>query len=123
MNAQIEFSVYRNLVSYLSDTIPLTEFRRRFDTFSWDTEEWNSDLLSQIELALAEFSSGHRTEQELRDLLQVKWPTPTVQIEPLRNISAPLITSGANNQMVKPPVAIVRSLDSSVGKLYEVVSE
>ena len=122
MIAQIELNVYRSLVSYFTGAISLTEFRHRFDSLSWDTQEWNSDLLGHIELALAEFSSGHRTEQELKDVLKANSPNLTVWIEPLSNVAVPLIFSGANNQLVKRPVAIAKTPDVSVGKLYEVES-
>jgi len=66
--------VQRHLANYLSSEISLSRFRDWFDVETWDLDLQSDTPLGQfvgeIELRLAEFTNGHRTEQELRDQLQ-----------------------------------------------------
>lgn len=122
MIAQIEVQVYRDLVSYLAGGMTLSEFRQRFDSLSWDVAEWNSSLVSQIELALAEFSSGHRTEAELRKVLQSSTHSFTLQTEPLVLAAAAgaIQTTGSINAVrTVRPVAIAKTPELFVGRLRE----
>lgn len=63
----------RYLASYLNREISLSEFRDWFDAETWDLDmEPNTPLgqvVGEIELRLAEFTNGHRTEDELRAML------------------------------------------------------
>lgn len=65
--------VQRYLASYLNREISLSEFRDWFDAETWDLDmEPNTPLgqvVGEIELRLAEFTNGHRTEDELRAML------------------------------------------------------
>ncbi len=65
MNAALELEVYRNMVRFLKGAMSLRDFRHWYDSASWDQEVWTSDLASHVELALAELTSGHRTEQDV----------------------------------------------------------
>lgn len=119
MLAQIELQVYEELVAYLSGKKSLTDLRRTFDGLTWDTGEWNSDFLGQIELALAEFSSGHRGEGELKDVLQ-NTPNLTLQVNPLAKAAVACSMTGAVNDFrTITPFATAKLPDLSVGKLRE----
>jgi hypothetical protein len=118
---QVELRVYRDLVAYLDNKLTLAEFRRHFDLASWDTQEWDSDLLSHIELLLAELTSSHRTEAEFKRLLA--FSGLTVQIEPLSNVSMPVVATSSNSRLLTTAglVAISKTPDSFFGKLREAV--
>jgi hypothetical protein len=73
--------VLRYLATYLSGKISLPQFRDWFDAETWDLDA-QPDLplgqaVGEIELRLAEFTNGHRTEDNLRATLQ-----PLLQREP-----------------------------------------
>ncbi len=88
MAAQIELEVYQHLVGYLNGKEDLESFRIWFDRHTWDRHSWNSPLIGQVELALAELSSRHRTEEEFRDVLQSSLPRFTRQLSPaLKNLT------------------------------------
>lgn len=120
MIAQLELETYRHLVSYLSGATSLRDFRLWFDAETWDCAA-DSDLIAQIELALAELSSGHRTESEFKQILH-SFTNLTLQIEPLQVTVAPFVTSGADNKLKQVQVAVATSTspDSHVGRLREV---
>lgn len=64
--------VYRQLIRYLTNEIPLNEFRNWFDASTWPNDEnpesyRPSDIAGEVELRLAEFSNGHWSEEELRN--------------------------------------------------------
>lgn len=70
--------VQRYLTKYLSGGISLSQFRDWFDAETWDIDLQPDTPLSQvvgeIELRLAEFTNGHRTEDELRYYLESLLP-------------------------------------------------
>ncbi len=73
MNDSLDSQVRAQVARYLSGDVSLAEFQAWFVPRSWDLpgvgEEPAKDLCQEIELALAEYTSGHRTEGELRRLL------------------------------------------------------
>jgi len=98
MTAQLELETYQRLVSYLCGQVSLTEFRRWFDSNTWDQGQWESPLIGQIELVLAELSSCNLTKQEFDEALQSSIPTVTLEVKPITRSSLPtLVTSGASN--------------------------
>ncbi len=70
--------VQRYLANYLNSEISLSQFRDWFDTETWDLDMQPDTSLGQmvgeIELRLAEFTSGHRTEDDLRYHLESLLP-------------------------------------------------
>lgn len=85
MDEKLILETQDHLARYLSWEISLEEFRSWFDVATWDTFDTASPLAQQIagqiDLWLAEFSSGHWTEAELREKLRplarvVGPPTP-----------------------------------------------
>jgi hypothetical protein len=70
---QLDLDIHNQLVRYLAGEIPLTAFHDWFDQETWDVDlQGNtlaSELAAEIELRLAEFSSGHRDEDDLRRIL------------------------------------------------------
>lgn len=99
MTAQLELEVYQHLVRYLTGREELQSFRTWFDQNTWDRGSWNSPLLGHIELALAELSSKHRTEAELREVLQSSLPQVTLHLAPMLS-SVPNVTSGSCNKLM-----------------------
>ncbi len=70
--------VQRYLANYLSGEISLPQFRDWFDAETWDLDMESDKPLGQtvgeIELRLAEFTNGHRTEDDLRYHLESLLP-------------------------------------------------
>jgi hypothetical protein len=74
MKTKIDLEIYNQLVRYLAQEITLEQFRDWFDASTWNIEQSGAnqdalDLSAEIELRLAEFSSGHWSENELRSRL------------------------------------------------------
>ncbi len=119
MTAQLELDVYQHLVRYLAGQEDLQSFRTWFDQNTWDRGSWNSPLLGHIELAFAELSSNHRTEDEFRSALQSSIPQLTLQLHPLLS-SALSITSGSSNTLIRSNLVATAKLPGLVvGKLRE----
>jgi len=84
---------------YLAGEIPLRTFENWLVPMTWQSGEGTDpavrDLLSEIELALAEYSSGHWTETELREHLRpllarfttIIRPEPVVHTAPAFHIA------------------------------------
>ena len=66
MNLQLELQVYQRSVKYLSGGSNLPEFRQWFDRSTWNERPWTSALIGSVELAIAEYLNGDRTEAELK---------------------------------------------------------
>lgn len=68
----------RYLANYLSGEISLSQFRDWFDVETWDLDMQPDTPLAQVvgetELRLAEFTNGHRTEDDLRYHLESLLP-------------------------------------------------
>lgn len=66
--------VQRYLADYLTGKISLSQFRDWFDAETWELdivpETPRGQVVGEIELRLAEFTNGHRTEDDLRSMLQ-----------------------------------------------------
>jgi hypothetical protein len=120
MTAQLELEVYQHLVRYLTGREDLQSFRTWFDQNTWDRGSWNSPLLGHVELALAELSSKHRTEDEFREVLQSSLPQVTLQLAPMLS-SVPNVTSGSSNRLIDSTkwVTTVKLPGLVVGKLRE----
>ena len=120
MIAQLELQTYNRIVGYLSGNLSLSNFREWFDSNTWE-HTGDSDLLGQIELYLAEFSSGHRSEPEFKEMLHSYLPDLTLHLDPFSEARETVVTS-ANNalRMLRGPIS--RTLGSPVGLLREVES-
>jgi hypothetical protein len=70
--------VQHHLAKYLISEISLSQFRDWFDAETWDSDLQSDTPLGQmvgeIELRLAEFTNGHRTENDLRYHLESLLP-------------------------------------------------
>ena len=99
MTAQLELEVYRRLVAYLAGTASLRDFRWWFDGCTWNEAVWESRLVGQIELALAELSSGHRTEDDFKASLSNALPTITLTLDPIVAASLPSVTNTPSNDI------------------------
>lgn len=74
MKSLIDLEIHNQLVQYLAEDISLREFRNWFDASTWNMEQRGAnhdalELAGEIELRLSEFSNGHWTEVELRNML------------------------------------------------------
>ena len=73
MQVRFDLEIRGKLADYLSNQIPLDEFKEWFIPATWHIEESGNgfacDLANEIHLRLAEFSNGHWTENELRRVL------------------------------------------------------
>jgi hypothetical protein len=67
-------AIRRHLIDYLAGTISLDQLKERLIDATWDSEDaahWEAlQLAYDVELVLAEESSGHLTPEELRADLQ-----------------------------------------------------
>ncbi len=74
MDSGLLSDIRDRLRRYLSHEISLDEFRDWFDSETWDVIDKCSPATQQvageIELRIAEFTNGHRTEDDLRAMLQ-----------------------------------------------------
>jgi hypothetical protein len=74
MNHDLLLDIRTQLGRYLSGKSSLLQFREWFDVETWglaaEPESPARQLAGEIELRIAEFTSGHITEQDLHDLLQ-----------------------------------------------------
>lgn len=106
MQFESELEVRRQLARHLSDAISLDEFEDWLVPRSWNFHKEASPslqaLVSEIELLLAEFSNGHRSEEELRRALlplvtnyesdyRIDTGSPTVQTSSGSNVSESLL--------------------------------
>jgi len=70
--------VQRYLADYLGSKISLPQFRDWFDAETWDLDLHTNmplgQVVGEIELRLAEFTNGHRTEDDLRYHLESLLP-------------------------------------------------
>ena len=71
------------LARYLAGDITLREFREWFTPATWNVHRTGNDtaidLVGEIGLRIAELTSGHRTEDEVRTLL-----LPLVRHDPVK---------------------------------------
>ena len=107
MTAQLELEAYRQLVLFLSGAVSLREFRRWFDSNTWDQAQWESPLIGQIELVLAELSSNNLTEPEFAEALRSSMPTLTLEMKPLTPSNLPTVVASAASNVTKSISAFV----------------
>lgn len=66
----LELTIRKKLIEYVTSRISLQEFQRWFVPATWDVhlsgEQGAVDLAYRIELCLAEYTSGHLPENQLR---------------------------------------------------------
>ncbi|MBX3278529.1 MAG: hypothetical protein KF868_11060 [Acidobacteria bacterium] len=70
----LDLEIRQHLIDYLTEKVTIQEFQEWFVPATWDIDQTDNqsakDLANDIELALAEFTSGHLDEEELhRELL------------------------------------------------------
>ena len=89
MNKILGFELQDQIVRYLAGRISLREFRNWFDSASWNIEIGPDSrvyaMFAEIELRLAEFSSGHWTEEELQGQLKKLLPNHSILVEMASN--------------------------------------
>ena len=74
MNENLLREIRSHLARYLNGKSSLRQFREWFDVETWglaaEPDSPVRQLAGEIELRIAEFTSGHRTEDDLRATLQ-----------------------------------------------------
>jgi hypothetical protein len=70
----VDIEIREQLIEYLEGHVTLAEFQKWFVPVAWKETSSRAlgptkDLISGIELRLAEFTSGHWTETELKEKL------------------------------------------------------
>lgn len=92
MDSALLSDILGRLRQYVSHEISLDQFREWFDVETWDVIDESSPATQQvageIELRIAEFTNGHRTEDDLRSQLErllpvVDFQLPVTYREPL----------------------------------------
>jgi len=73
MSSTLNAEIRERLVRYLAGEISLAAFQEWLVPRAWDVEQSGNaaaiELANELELRLAEYTSGHRTEAELREAL------------------------------------------------------
>jgi hypothetical protein len=124
MLTKLEITAYKKIVGFLGGTESLASLRNWFDENSWDCGVESSDLLGSIELALAEWSNGERTPEELRSAFILAIANVGVlYTEPI--VAGPLLacvtTSSSNTATVEAAPAVSMSPGRFVGRLRGMV--
>jgi hypothetical protein len=124
MLAKLEIIAYKKIVGFLGGSESLTSLRNWFDENSWDCAVESSDLLSSLELVLAEWSSGNRTLEELRSALSSAIANVRVlYTEPI--VAGPLVAcvtaSSSNTATLEAIPAVSVSPGRFVGRLRGMV--
>jgi hypothetical protein len=74
MGISLDLEIRKRLGLYLNGSLSLQEFKDWFLPAAWDIVPGENhgldDLIRELQLRLAEASSGHWTEKELRDLFR-----------------------------------------------------
>jgi len=95
MNQTTVYELQAHLSQYVNNAVTLEQFRDWFDVETWGLAAEPDSLVRQIagetELRMAEFTNGHLTEDELRNLLRSLVPDslPDFQI-PVTYIEQPV---------------------------------
>lgn len=120
MNAMFELELYNRIVRYLQGRQSLADLRRWYDSASWDHSAWESDMASTAELAFAEFSSGHRTADEVTASLS-QAVSRAVLLVPVIASQTTVVSGESQNPVKILPtwVATLTRLGSVAGKLRE----
>ncbi len=117
----LEVEIYSHIVRYLSGAESLQDFRRWYDSASWGQAIWENELASAVELVFAEYSSGHRTADELTAALHDAVSHATLYVTAFNTPSVQV--TGTSQSPVKSLPTLGASLaspGSAVGKLREV---
>lgn len=111
----VENAIRDQIARYLSGDISLAEFEDWFVPRAWVAAREGSaaalDLVMQIELLLGEFSSGHRTEDDVKAALsrtlattvfavQVAWGMTSLSSNTTTSVSSPTLATGSARQFV-----------------------
>ncbi len=68
--ADIDPMIRQQLAAYLADKVTLEEFKDWVFSFCWDFQPQPDDLLGEVELILAEYTSGFGDEARIREFLR-----------------------------------------------------
>ena len=97
----LDAQIRTQLARYLTRAITLDEFQEWFVPEAWAVEAGSLayDLAQTIELLLAEYTSGHRTEDELREEFGALTFSVSVHSDPMMAMATSAV-------IMKPPVTV-----------------
>jgi hypothetical protein len=103
-------AVQDQILEYLNSASTLPELEEWLVSHSWDKGDMPrevSDLVYEVELLLAESSSGHLDESELRDALR-RACSITKYFFSLgtQELASALLSTGTNNSVIQSPIQL-----------------
>lgn len=102
MSTTLEYEIRAHLIDYLIGQVSLRDFETWFTAATWNAvghvARSTEDLIGEVALRLAEWSSGHRTTEEIHDLLA---PLATNVVTDLGRSEA--VRTGADNAIIATP--------------------
>ena len=105
--ATIDDMIREKIREFLAEKVTLEQFQRWFVPTAWKVlQEWRGEpdqLVAEIEHGLAEYTSGHATDADLRwDWRALASPVAVYDCGP-RRVSSGTLTSVAWGQALTPP--------------------
>jgi len=104
MTSSLDQEVLENLRRYLAGDLSVAEFHRWFMPRMWElpqADPGSHRLSRQVALHLAEFTSDHGTESELRDALSELLPDADVTQEPAETPGPVVIASNVTSIVIE----------------------
>ena len=99
-------SVRSLLARYQSGELTLDDLKQEFIPLAWSVEESHDqvaiELASEVELRLAEFTSGHWTEDQLRSMIR---PLAVTELD-FGSVGPSPDDTGSSNSIVLSPLTV-----------------
>jgi len=109
MQHPLEFEIRDRLSALLADEISLHDFEDWFFPKTWDVDKLDEpdllDLVYQIKLDWAEFTDGHWSLEQLRNMLHSLVERYTVTFSPIE----PRLVTGTTSKNLQFPLALKQS--------------
>lgn len=110
MNSSIHLELHKQLVDFLSGEISVRDFQDWFDPATWDLggdfpSQLARELIAEIELRLCEFTSGHWSEQELKEKLT---PLAEMVVQPVQSWGDKRTRFWTSSANVTLPSSVIR---------------
>jgi hypothetical protein len=99
-----ELTIRKHVASYLAGSLSLLDFAGLIAALAWnhfESTDSAEQLANSVELWLAEYSNGHRTETELQGLLR-----PLVTDYSVSVAIDVFLSTGASYSLVKPQMTM-----------------
>ncbi len=111
MEGKLDLAIREKLVEYLTSRMTLDVFKQWFLSTTWDVEETANkplcSLIAEIHLRLAEFSEGHWTEPEMREIFAPMTQSYKVSISyGTQSSTTQLVYRSTASETLRPSVGI-----------------